>query len=125
MGGGRPGWCGDLFGLVRGLVWRFEPGGEAGPCFIGKHLHCGKGAPMLILAKLRIEEGVIEPGARSIGVACSVVDDVEAGPVACRETHGTWLATGVEFAALERECAQGLACCANGVDLAVGCGVAD
>ena len=108
---------------IGGLIWRFEPCGEAGPCFIGKKLHGGKFVVRLIFAKLGVEESVIEAGASGIGVAGTVVDDIEAGPVAGRETHGAGLATGVEFTALEREGAQGFACGTNGVDLAVGSGV--
>ena len=50
-------------GLVRGLVGRFEPGGEAGPRFIGKNLYGGKRTLGLVFAKLRVEEGIIEAGA--------------------------------------------------------------
>jgi hypothetical protein len=70
-----------------------------------------------------VEKRVIESGSRGIGVAGSVVDDVEAGPVAGGQAHGTGLAAGVEFAALKREGTQGLASGANGVHFAVRCGV--
>jgi len=111
-------WC-----LIRGLVWRFKPGGEAGPCFICKHLHGGERTLGLIFAEFAVEEGVIEAGARGIGVASSVIDDVETRPVACGQTHGAGLATGVELTAFKREGRQRFACGANRVDFAVRCGI--
>ena len=37
-------------------------------------------------------------------------------PVDCAEAHWAWLARGVDFAALEVECAEAFACLADGVD---------
>lgn len=44
-------------------------------------------------------------------------------PVDCTEAHWAWLARGVDFAALEVEGAEALACLADGVDFGMGCWV--
>ena len=44
-------------------------------------------------------------------------------PIDCAEAHWAWLARGVDFAALEVEGAEALACLADGVDFGMGCGV--
>ncbi len=105
--------------LVGCLVRSFQPRGKTGPRFIGQHLHSGKHALRLILAKFRIQERIIEAGPRGIGVARPVINDVDASPVAGRQAHGTGLATGVELTAFERESIQPFACRTNRIDFAV------
>ncbi len=114
---------GCVLRLVWGLVRCIEPCGEAGPCFVAEKLHGGEFAVRLIFPEFSVEECIVETCVGGIGVAGAIVDDVEAGPVAGGEAHGTGLATGVEFAALECKSAKGFACGTNGVDLAVGGGI--
>jgi len=113
----------DMSGLVRGLVWSFKPGGEAGPGIVAEKLNGGEFALGLVFAEFGVEEGIIESCAGGVGIAGTVIDDIEAGPVAGGQTHGAGLATGVEFAALEGEGVESFACGANGVDFAMRCWV--
>src|SRR5271157_6290827 len=66
-----------------------------------------------------VEEGIIKTRAGRVAGIASKVDRVDPRPVDCGQAHGARLATGVHFAAFERESAQRLAGLANRVDLAV------
>ena len=113
--------------MMSGLILRFLvvlfPHAESLQCLLAQQRQHGFVAVGGLERYFVVDKVVVEANGGGILAVVGIIDLVDACPIDGTQTHGAWLARGVDLTAREVERAQTLGGAAYAVDLSMCCGV--